>query len=121
MATPELQVPSPEDTRPICFSIMPFAKNFDDISAILQRSAERAGMRYVRGDLRNQPGSVMSQIIRDIRGAAVVIADVTGHNPNVFFRTGDCPSGKGDRAGRHHYAVHGELALRCPRVPPARL
>ena len=83
------------DARPMCFSVMPFDPNFNDISGIIERSADAAGMRYVRGDLRNQPGSVMAQIIRDIRAAAVVVADVTGHNPNVFYELGIAHQEKG--------------------------
>ncbi|MCA9054171.1 MAG: hypothetical protein KDA75_10065, partial [Planctomycetaceae bacterium] len=79
----------------MCFSVMPFDPNFNDISGVIERSADAAGMRYVRGDLRNQPGSVMAQIIRDIRAAAVVVADVTGHNPNVFYELGIAHQEKG--------------------------
>ena len=81
--------------EPLCFAAMPFDPNFDYISEIIRKSAKAANMRYVRGDLRHQPGSVMAQIIRDIRSAAVVVADVTGHNPNVFYELGIAHQEKG--------------------------
>jgi hypothetical protein len=71
-----------------CFSIMPFEKSFDDIEEIIKQVAEACGLEYVRGDRRNQPGSIMPQILNDIRRAAVVVADITGNNPNVFYELG---------------------------------
>ena len=67
---------------------MPFEDNFSDIDQILVEAAEECGLRHVRSDRRLQPGSVMAQVVRDIRSAAVVVADVTGNNPNVFYELG---------------------------------
>ncbi len=72
----------------ICFSIMPFEKGFDDIEKIIRSVARDCGLDYVRGDRINQPGSIMPQILHDIRHASVVVADITGNNPNVFYELG---------------------------------
>jgi hypothetical protein len=71
-----------------CFGIMPFADGFEDIDQIVAKAARRCGLAYVRGDRRAQPGSILPQVLRDIRQAAVVVADITGHNPNVFYELG---------------------------------
>jgi hypothetical protein len=71
-----------------CFSIMPFSDGFEDIDRIIGEAAVECGLEYVRGDRRLQPGTVLSQILHDIRQAAVVVADITGHNPNVFYELG---------------------------------
>ena len=71
-----------------CFSIMPFEHGFDDIDKIIKATAIACGLEYVRGDRKNQPGCVLPQVIRDIRDAAVVVADISNNNPNVFYELG---------------------------------
>jgi hypothetical protein len=83
------------ESQKTCFSIMPFDSSFDDISSIIAESARKCGLKYVRGDHRNQPGSIMPQILDDIRRAAVIVADVSGHNPNVFYELGVAHQVKG--------------------------
>ncbi len=67
---------------------MPFSDEFKDIDAILRRAVTSCGLEYVRGDLSDRPGSVLPQILQEIRRAAVIVADITGHNPNVFYELG---------------------------------
>jgi nucleoside 2-deoxyribosyltransferase len=43
-----------------------------------------------RSDYLNQPGLITSQIINGINEAGFVIADLTGHNPNVYYELGFC-------------------------------
>ena len=43
-----------------------------------------------RSDYLNQPGLITSQIIKGIKEAGFVIADLTGHNPNVYYELGFC-------------------------------
>ena len=67
---------------------MPFEEGFEDIDAIIHSVALDCGLEYIRGDRINQPGSIMPQILHDIRRASVVVADITGNNPNVFYELG---------------------------------
>lgn len=71
-----------------CFAIMPFEEGFDDIQRIVQNSAEACGLIYFRSDRREQAGSVLRQILHDIRSATVVVADISRHNPNVLYELG---------------------------------
>lgn len=64
-----------------CFSIMPF-DGFEDIDRIISEAARECDLEYVRGDRRHQPGSILPQILRDIRHAAVV-----GQTLRVTIRT----------------------------------
>jgi len=73
---------------PSCFAIMPFKAAFNDIEKIIKTAIEQCGMEYVRGDLTNRPGSIMAQVVHEIRRASVVIADITENNPNVFYELG---------------------------------
>lgn len=43
-----------------------------------------------RSDYLTQPGLITSQIINGINEAGFVIADLTGHNPNVYYELGFC-------------------------------
>src|SRR4051812_3393527 len=78
-----------------CFSIMPIGEAFRDIDKILRQSAQKCGLEYVRGDLSTRPGSIMSQILHEIERAAVIVADITNHNPNVFYELGIAHKVKG--------------------------
>jgi hypothetical protein len=71
-----------------CYAIMPFEAGFADIDRIVGEAAQECDLQYVRSDRRQLPGSVMAHVVRDIRGAAVVVADVTRNNPNVFYELG---------------------------------
>lgn len=71
-----------------CFSIMPFEEGFDDINQIIAEAADECGLEYMRSDRRDQAGSVLSQIMHDIRSSAVVVADISRHNPNVLYELG---------------------------------
>lgn len=82
----------------ICFSIMPFAEDFKDIDQIIAESAQECGLEYVRSDERCESGDIMGQVIHDIHRAAVVVADITGHNPNVFYELGIAHQIKGSES-----------------------
>ena len=43
-----------------------------------------------RSDYLTQPGLITSQIINGIKEAGFVIADLTSHNPNVYYELGFC-------------------------------
>lgn len=71
-----------------CFAIMDFDTSFDDIDQIIAEVARNENLEYVRSDRRTRPGSVLPQVLDDIRRSAVVVADTTGHNANVFYELG---------------------------------
>lgn len=49
---------------------------------------EEAGLDLMRSDLDPTPGQVTSQILRSILNSKVIIADLTGRNPNVYYELG---------------------------------
>ncbi len=71
-----------------CFSIMPFDDQFDDISDIVSKAASASGMEYLRSDFDKRSGNIMAQVRHEIQRASVVVADITGHNANVFYELG---------------------------------
>jgi hypothetical protein len=67
-------------TMKTCFSIMPFKDGFEDIDRIIGEASKECGLDYVRGDRQHHPGSILPQILRNIREAAVVVADTATMN-----------------------------------------
>lgn len=52
---------------------------------IIKPAAKRCGYRTVRADKILKPGNVLFQIVQRLRDDPLVIADLTGGNPNVFY------------------------------------
>jgi len=81
----------PADT--ICFVISPIGepdspvrKRSDQVlKYIIKPAAEECGFTTLRADEIPQPGIITSQVIQHIIEADMVVADLTGRNPNVFY------------------------------------
>lgn len=79
---------------PRIFILMPFGEAWSDnvSDAIAQACTEVAttveGLSWARADDIAEPGRITDQIIAAIETADVIIADVTGNNPNVLFELG---------------------------------
>ena len=52
---------------------------------IVRPAAARLGFNAFRADEIAEPGIITSQVIERIVESPLVIADLTGHNPNVFY------------------------------------
>lgn len=74
--------------RQRCFVIIPFRNDFTDVFEDICSVVEELGLECRRGDHHKRPGVVMAQIERDIRGADLIIADVSDGNQNVLYETG---------------------------------
>lgn len=55
---------------------------------ILSVAREAFGLQVIRSDKEPTPGQITSQIVRRIVDSTVIVADVTGGNPNVFYELG---------------------------------
>ena len=75
-----------------CFVIMPFADDFDDVYAAIRSGVEAVleprGGRCFRLDESRPAGRITDRLIRELRSAALCIADVSGARPNVMWETG---------------------------------
>lgn len=84
----------PPATEPYVFVLMPFEQTWSDnvkdaIEQACAHAARRfAGLHWERADDIALPGKITDQIISAIQRADVLIADVTGSNPNVLFELG---------------------------------
>lgn len=73
------------------FVLLPHNSEFDQIyEAIIRPSMEANGLVPLKADNIYQPGNILSQVWQEIRSAEVIVADVSGHNPNVIFELGLC-------------------------------
>ena len=74
---------------PTCFIAMPFSEDFDPVYRELIAPAIRAAqLDPIRVDALIGTDYIIHDIWRSIRGARVVIADITGLNPNVMYELG---------------------------------
>lgn len=96
-ATPPEKVPSPVVSKEprvrefldTCFVMMPFGAWFDRYYAeIYVPAIKEAGFEPVRADELFTTGSVVEQIWEQIEKAKLLLADLSGKNPNVFYELG---------------------------------
>jgi hypothetical protein len=73
-----------------CFVMMPFAEPIGSYyKAIYEPAITKAGLKAVRADDEIfATGKVMDQILSGITAAKVLVAELTGRNPNVFYELG---------------------------------
>jgi hypothetical protein len=77
-----------DPSRPIAFVIMPFADEFGSgYRDVIEPAIERGGLLCVRADQEPQ-GHIHRMMFERIFDSAVVIADISGANPNVFYELG---------------------------------
>lgn len=77
----------PIDNKPIVFVIMPFKEEISALYETLKSSFENDFLFTNAGDLDNQQ-NILQDIVEGIYRANIVIADLTGLNPNVFYELG---------------------------------
>lgn len=72
-----------------CFVMMPFGEWQDRYyREIYVHAIKDAGLEPVRGDELYHTGSVVEQIWEQIEKAKILVADLSGRNPNVFYELG---------------------------------
>jgi hypothetical protein len=76
-----------------CFVIAPIGDENSEIRHrsdqimrhIIEPAAQECGYRAIRADSISKPGIITSQVIQHLLDDDLVVADLTGHNPNVFY------------------------------------
>lgn len=73
-----------------CFVMMPFAEPIGSYyKSVYEPAIKKAGLRPVRADDDMfTTGKIVDQIYSGIRGAKILVAELTGRNPNVFYELG---------------------------------
>lgn len=80
----------PKEEEPIfAFVLMPFDSKFDDLYKFgIKEPAAKLGIRAERVDEQIYQGGMLERIYRQIDAADIIIADMSGQNPNVFYEVG---------------------------------
>lgn len=55
------------------------------LSSLIEPATEKLGLKVVRADAIDKPGVITRQIIQYLVESRLVIADLSFHNPNVFY------------------------------------
>jgi hypothetical protein len=96
-ATPPEKIPNPAVSREprvrefldTCFVMMPFGAWFDRYyQEIYVPAIKEAGFEPIRADELFSTGSVVEQIWDQIEKSKLLLADLSGKNPNVFYELG---------------------------------
>jgi hypothetical protein len=88
-----LPVRSQANWQKTCFYITPIGDEASDqrkhsdmfLSSIVEPALAGFGLDVVRADQIAQPGMITSQVLEHILRSRLVIADLSFHNPNVFY------------------------------------
>ena len=81
---------SPESpvTQPLCTVLIPFDAGGKVRFDVLQPLGEKLGFQTLRVAQYYSSGMIQEEVVRSIRDASLVIADLTGANPNVYYELG---------------------------------
>jgi hypothetical protein len=78
-----------EEVTNTCFVVMPFLPLFDaEYERVIKPSIEDAGLVCVRGDEIYTRQSILHDIWHSLRKARLVVAELSGRNPNVMYEIG---------------------------------
>jgi hypothetical protein len=79
------------------FVLMPFGPEFNDVYRYgIKKPMAELGITCERVDEIQYVGGILDQVFRSIERARLIIADMTGRNPNVFYEVGYCHALKKD-------------------------
>lgn len=85
----EAELISVETTPNIAFVVMQFTDEFDSLyKEVITPVCKSFGFSPVRADDIYNNGLIVDDIARSIRESALVIADITPNNPNVYYEVG---------------------------------
>lgn len=75
--------------QPFAFVLMPFSSDFKEIYRDgIKPIAKKNGLKCERADEQIFPEGILARIYAEIARADLIIADMTGCNPNVFYEVG---------------------------------
>jgi len=73
----------------MAFVLMPYEEEFDEIyNEIIVPALEEAGFEAKRANSISHQRNILEDIVKGIHGSDLIIADLTGSNPNVFYELG---------------------------------
>jgi hypothetical protein len=89
VGTAQLRNINVQPVRPQAFVVMQFTDEYTTLfKEVIEPVCGDFGYEVVRGDNVYTNGLIIEDIARSIRESAVVLADITPNNPNVFYEVG---------------------------------
>src|SRR5207245_462681 len=81
------------DWSKICFYVTPIGEPESEqrrhadlfLSALVEPAMAEFGLKVVRADQIGKPGMITAQVLEHVVRSKLVIADLSFHNPNVFY------------------------------------
>lgn len=77
-----------EVEKDLVFVITPFNQKFNSDYEKIKKVCNEVGLRCVRGDEEFIKGDILAHILKLIVKSRVVVANINGRNPNVFYELG---------------------------------
>jgi len=78
-----------EQVTDTCFVVMPFHSLFDsEYERVIQPAIRETGLECVRGNEIYSEANIVQDIWRSLRQARVIVAELSGRNPNVLYEVG---------------------------------
>lgn len=92
-SNPSTTKPSDVNWDKTCFYVTPIGSEGSEfrqhsdlfLSSIVEPALEPFGLKVIRADMIEKPGFITKQIIQYLLKSRLVIADLSFHNPNVFY------------------------------------
>ena len=90
-------VPTPNFPAPIApapivrkavFVIMPFDSGLDAVHTVIKEACTSLDVQCLRSDEIDQAGRITEQLLEAIQTSDLVVADISGRNPNVMYELG---------------------------------
>lgn len=72
----------------LVFVLTPFHDNYQETYEVIRSLCTEAGFRCLRGDEQFVAGDILAHILQLLVQARLVIANIDGRNPNVFYELG---------------------------------
>ncbi len=70
---------------PDCLVLMPFRKELDSHFSVIKECGQRLGYTVYRVDNQKFSGEIVGSIAKALSKADLIVADLTGNNPNVIY------------------------------------
>lgn len=76
------------DQERMIFVLTPFHPKYEDEYDVIKSVCEESGFKCIRGDEQNFSSDIFPHVLKNIVKARIVIANVSGRNPNVLYELG---------------------------------
>lgn len=81
------ELPKKERNRNV-FVLTPFHPRYENTYDLISNVCNKVGLKCSRGDEQFIRGGVLSHILKELTSASIVIANIDGRNPNVYYELG---------------------------------